>query len=161
VRPHGGLEVAMVEAMSRTSVPMIFSPPTRRTRRPGARAELGLEPQRHLPDLVEKERALIGGLELPRLLPIRARECALLVTEQLRLEQLTGKRGAVHFKNWRWARGDALWIARATTSLPTPLSPAATACVGGSHLRDQIPDRLHLALLHRSRPSLMYNPRGR
>src|SRR5437899_3102280 len=105
----------------------------------------GLEPQRHLPDLVEKERALIGGLELPRLLPIRARECALLVTEQLRLEQLTGKRGAVNLQEL------AMGARRRLVDRPghhfladSTLTPQQQRGVGGGHLRNQIPDRLHL-----------------
>jgi CheY-like chemotaxis protein len=50
--------------------------------------ELGLETQRHLTDLVEQERAAVGRLELPRLLPVRACEGALLVPEELGLERI-------------------------------------------------------------------------
>ena len=57
--------------------------------------ELGLEPQGDFADLVEHERALLGLLELTRLVAICAREGATLVAEQLRLQQLLGQGGAV------------------------------------------------------------------
>src|SRR5439155_937493 len=60
--------------------------------------QLGLELQRDLADLVEEERAPIHRLEFAGLLPVGARECALLVTEQLGFEQLVGKRRAIHLQ---------------------------------------------------------------
>src|SRR2546430_8081611 len=60
--------------------------------------QLGLQPQRHLADLVEEERALVGRLELAGLLAIGAGERALLVAEQLGLEQLARQGGAVHLQ---------------------------------------------------------------
>ena len=35
----------------------------------------------------------------------------------------SGRAAQLTFRNWFMARDDAAWIARATTSLPTPLSP--------------------------------------
>ena len=57
--------------------------------------QLGLRRRRHLRDLVEEQRAAVGQLE--RALPPRDRagERALLVAEQLRLEQRVGNRRAV------------------------------------------------------------------
>ncbi len=49
--------------------------------------QLGLQRQRHVADLVEKQRAAVGELELAGRLPHRAGEGALLVAEQLALEQ--------------------------------------------------------------------------
>jgi hypothetical protein len=46
-------------------------------------------------DLVEKKRTAISKFEKPGLRDRRARERALLVTEQLTLEQLLGNRGAI------------------------------------------------------------------
>src|SRR5581483_2508507 len=57
--------------------------------------ELRLQPERHLADLVEEERALIGRLELAGLLPVRSREGAFLMAEELGLEQLPRQRRAV------------------------------------------------------------------
>src|SRR5262249_29390745 len=57
--------------------------------------ELRLRGARELPHLVEKPSASERGLEEPRLRAIGAGECALLVSEELRLDQALGERGAV------------------------------------------------------------------
>ena len=57
---------------------------------------LGLRLRAHVADFVEEDRAAVGLLELADLLLGRAGERALLVAEQLRLDQLLGNRGAVH-----------------------------------------------------------------
>ena len=57
---------------------------------------LGLRHQAHVGDLVEEDRAAVRELELAALLRERAGEGALLVAEQLGLDQLLGHRGAVH-----------------------------------------------------------------
>ncbi|MBP1637187.1 MAG: hypothetical protein H6Q10_3761 [Acidobacteria bacterium] len=49
--------------------------------------EQALHPQRHLADLVEEDRALVGELELALLVAVRAGEAALHVAEQLGLEE--------------------------------------------------------------------------
>ena len=77
-------------------------PPTARSARPAAGTpllqhaqQLHLRRRRHLADLVEEERAAIGQLEAA-LPPIGgAGERALLVAEDLALEQRLGNRGAV------------------------------------------------------------------
>ena len=51
--------------------------------------QLGLQRQRHVADLVEEQRAAVGQLDLADGLLRRARERALLVAEQLALEQLS------------------------------------------------------------------------
>src|SRR5258706_13027408 len=58
--------------------------------------QLGLHLRRELTDLVEKERSAIRELEAPGLRRRRAGERALLVPEQLALDERRGKRGAVH-----------------------------------------------------------------
>ena len=60
--------------------------------------QLRLERRHHLADLVEKHRPAIGRFEQAALLPIRARERAALVAEQLAFEQGLGQRraGDVH-----------------------------------------------------------------
>ena len=57
--------------------------------------QLGLHRRRHLADLVEEQHAAAGLLDPSRLRRDRAGERAALVAEQLRLEQLVGKRRAV------------------------------------------------------------------
>src|SRR5262249_9910315 len=57
--------------------------------------ELGLQSERQLADFIEVDRALIRELKLAGLATVCSRERALLVAEQLRLEQLLGDRGAV------------------------------------------------------------------
>ena len=54
-----------------------------------------LHPQRHLADLVEEQRALVGLLEEARLVAIGVGEAAFDVAEELRLEQRIGQAGAV------------------------------------------------------------------
>ena len=57
--------------------------------------ELDLQRQRHVADLVEQERAAVGGLEQPLVRLHRPRERAAGVTEQLGLEKLRRDRPAV------------------------------------------------------------------
>ena len=57
--------------------------------------QLHLGRRRHLADFIEEERAAAGGREQSLLVADRARERALHVTEQLRLEQALGQRAAV------------------------------------------------------------------
>ena len=54
--------------------------------------ELGLQAERQLADLVEEQRAAVGHLEAAGLLLGRAGERALLVAEQLALDQRLGER---------------------------------------------------------------------
>ena len=58
--------------------------------------DLGLGAQAHVPHLVEEDRALVGELELADLLLGGAGERALLVAEELALDQLLGDGRAVH-----------------------------------------------------------------
>src|SRR5882724_11312819 len=57
--------------------------------------ELGLQGQGQLTDLVEVDRPIIRVLELAWFAPMRARECTLLVAEELGLEQPLRNRGTV------------------------------------------------------------------
>ena len=66
--------------------------------------ELGLKRRRHLPDLVEKDRAVVGLFEQPALLLPRVGERAALVAEHLGLEQGSGSAEHVMFRNGRTAR---------------------------------------------------------
>src|SRR5262249_18614187 len=57
--------------------------------------ELGLQAQRHLADLVEKQGPAVGELEEAFLIVLGAGERALLVAEELALEEGLGEGGAV------------------------------------------------------------------
>ena len=52
--------------------------------------QLGLQVRGHLRDFIKEDRAFVGQLELAGLRADRAGECALLVSEELGFEQLTG-----------------------------------------------------------------------
>ena len=85
---------------------------------------LRLHLQAHVADLVEEQRAAVGQLELAAAPGERAGERALLVAEQLGLDQLLGDRGAVDLHERAPRAGPSrAWIARATSSLPVPFSP--------------------------------------
>src|SRR5207249_219040 len=58
--------------------------------------ELRLQARVHLAHLVEEKRPAVGLLEAPDAAAVGAREGALLVTEQLALQERLGHRGAVH-----------------------------------------------------------------
>src|SRR5262249_4194884 len=63
--------------------------------------KLRLTVQRHLADLVEEQRAAIGQLHQALLRRLGVGECALLVAEQLALEQGLSDRGTVDFHERR------------------------------------------------------------
>src|SRR5213078_2546122 len=62
--------------------------------------DLRLQRERQVANLVEKQRAAMRHLELARLAGNRARERALLMTEELRLEERLGNRRAVDGDEW-------------------------------------------------------------
>ena len=88
------------------------------------REQLGLEPIGQEADLVQEQRAPVGGLEQPSLRLAGVREGAPLEPEHLRLEQGLGNRRAVDVdEGSRRLAGPARWSARATSPLPLPVSP--------------------------------------
>src|SRR4030095_10092994 len=80
--------------------------------------QLGLELGLELADLVEGERAAVGELDPAALALGRAGERALLVAEQLALEQLLAERRAVD-RHERARRARALGVDRARGGLPS------------------------------------------
>ena len=86
--------------------------------------QLGLRARRQLGHLVEEQRAAVGVLEQPGARADGAGEGAARVTEQLGLDQVVGQRGAVDGDNRRSRRALSRCSARATSSLPVPLSPS-------------------------------------
>src|SRR6202008_560845 len=59
--------------------------------------QLDLRAEVHVADLVEEEGSAFGHLEAPLLAGRRAGERALLVAEELRLNERVGQRRAAHF----------------------------------------------------------------
>src|SRR5690606_28839692 len=98
--------------------------------------QLGLQLGAQLADLVEEERAAVGELEPAALALGRTRERALLVAEQLALEQLLAQRRAVD-RHERLRRARAPGVNRARRDL---LAGAALAEQqhGGSGARDLV-----------------------
>ncbi len=89
--------------------------------------QLALHAGRHLADLVEEQRAAVGDLEQAARVVLGAGEGAARVAEQRRFEQRLRDRGAVFAdERLRPLRGPLKWRARATSSLPVPLSPWIT-----------------------------------
>ena len=83
----------------------------------------------HVADFVEEQRAAVGLLEAADALLVGAREGALLVAEQLGLEQVLLQRRAVHLHEVAAARSELWWIAPAISSLPVPVSPRMSTVV--------------------------------
>jgi putative ABC transport system ATP-binding protein len=82
-----------------------------------------LDIQRHLADLVQQQGAAMGGLEAPLARRRRAGEGAAGMAEQFGFQQLLGKGRAMHPQVGPLARLELSCRARATSSLPVPLSP--------------------------------------
>src|SRR5690625_1491172 len=61
------------------------------------RQQLGLQCAAHRVDLIEEELTAVGNLEKSGLRSTSIGECAFLVTEQLRFEQIVGQRRTVDF----------------------------------------------------------------
>ena len=85
--------------------------------------ELYLHRGAHVADLIEKQRAALGDLEAALAGGDRAGEGALLVAEELGLEELGGIAPQLTATNGRLRRGLRSWMACAVTSLPVPDSP--------------------------------------
>jgi hypothetical protein len=101
--------------------------------------ELGLQAQRHLADLVEQDRALLGLLELARLLAIGPRERAALMPEELGLQQLARQGGAVDLQQRvRGARRRAMNGARHDFLADAALARQQHRGARGGDLRDEI-----------------------
>ena len=111
--------------MTRTSTFMVLVPPTRSNSRScSTRSSFAWNASGHVADLVEKQRAAVGQLEAARAVRDGAGEGALLVAEQLRLEQRLRQRGAVDLDERLAARARRAVVHRARhSSLPVPLSP--------------------------------------
>ena len=111
--------------------------------------QLRLHRQRQVADLVEEQRAAVGGLEEALAVVVRAGERALAVAEELGLEQVLGDRAAVD-RHERHRAAHADFVDRAGDELL-----AGARLAGDEHRRHAASDLLdQLAhLLHRHRLS--------
>ena len=144
LRPH----VAIGRAHHPTSTLRLNVSPTRRTSCCcRTRSSFACARGDEAGDFVEKERAAVGIFEQPGTVGDRAGKCAAGVPEQLRFEQVVGERRAVDVAEPPLAPRTQLWIARATSSFPTPLSPSIRTENGAG------PRESPLGALRRSRRS--------
>ena len=125
--------------MTRTSALSVRVPPTRwNSRSSSTRRNLACTSGLISRDLVEEQRAARGLLDAADLGRDRAGERALLVAEQLGLEELLGQRRAVDRDERLSARAASPGGSRReTTSLPVPDSPVMSTVVSdGRHAPD-------------------------
>jgi len=94
--------------------------------------KLRLQFKRQLPDLVQKQRAFLGVLEITGFVGRGAGERALGVAEQCGLDQGRRDRGALSANHGLSLRQDMRCSELATTSLPLPDSPSIRAGKGES-----------------------------
>lgn len=87
--------------------------------------QLGLERQGHVADFVEQQGSAIRGIEQPGTIALGTGKGALAVAEQLAFQQVSGNAAQFCTTNACARRGPYSWIARATTSLPVPVSPCS------------------------------------
>ena len=106
---------------------------------------LGLHRRVHVADLVQQQRAAGGLAERAGTVGDRAGEGAADMAEQLLSRRAAGIAAQLTATNGPAARRPWRWIARATTSLPVPVSPVISTVAS---LSDDAPDRL-LHLAHR------------
>ena len=134
--------------MTRTSVRIVSVEPTRLTvARLEHAQQAHLQVERHLGDLVEEQRAAVRALEEAVVLARRAGEAALLVAEQLALDQVRRDRAAVDREEGAARARECSCSVCATSSLPVPVSPmiSTVASVGAMRAIDRV------ELLHRRR----------
>ena len=111
--------------------------------------QLGLQRQRHVADLVEEQRAAVGGLEEADLALVGAGERAALVAEQLALEQALGQRRAVELDQRPVAAAGALVDRLAHQLLADPgLAEDQHGHRGVGDPLDQRVDPLHRGVEH-------------
>src|SRR5262249_60352650 len=107
--------------------------------------ELGLERHRHLADLVEEDRAASRELEVAGLPPVGTGEGALLVAEELGLEELEGQRGDVDLHERALPPRGALVDGAGDELLAdAALAPDEDGGVGVGDLVDHFLDGFHL-----------------
>ena len=85
--------------------------------------ELGLHRQRQLADLVEEQRAAVGGLEQADLRSRAPVKAPFSWPNSSLSSSVSGIAAQLTATNGLSRRGPVTWMARATSSLPVPVSP--------------------------------------
>src|SRR5438552_1496036 len=118
--------------------------------------DLRLRLRPHVADLVEEERPAVGDLELALARRDGPREGALLVAEELALDQLARERRAVHLDE-RLRAPRAVVVGRVGDQLLPCAARAADEDrqVGVRHLADYVEDALHRGALADQAPELV------
>jgi hypothetical protein len=107
--------------------------------------ELALEGRVEIPDLIEEDGPVLGGLELPDLELVRAGERPALVPEQLALEELARDRRTVHLDERPGAaRPPPVHRPRHEILAGTGFPQDQDRDIHGRDLTDDLPDLLHL-----------------
>src|SRR5262249_9202040 len=106
--------------------------------------QLRLRLERHVAALVQEERAAVGRLELALAPRDRARESALLVAEELALDELPRERGAVHLdERLRAARAPVVERVRDELLAGAALAADQHGDVGVGDAVDRLEEPLH------------------
>jgi hypothetical protein len=120
--------------------------------------ELGLQRQRELGDLVQVDRAPLGVLELAGLPAVRPGEGALLVAEELGLEQAVRNRGAIDLDERPVAASRVRMDGAGDEVFPdAALAPDQDCRVRVRDVLDDRPDGLHLRASVHQRDALSYH----
>ncbi len=85
--------------------------------------QLHLHGQSHFADFVEEDGSAAGHFKQSALVLIGSGEGSLQIAEQFAFQQSFGKAPQFTETKGSVARGEQMWTARATSSLPVPLSP--------------------------------------
>ena len=109
--------------------------------------QLGLQVLGQLADLVEEHRAPVGQLERPLAPLMGPGERALLVAEQLALDQVGRHRPAVDHHERALVARRCWCTARAMRSLPVPVSPSRSTVTSVGATRSSTPKILRIARL--------------
>ena len=106
--------------------------------------QLRLKRGRHLADLVEKDRSVVGELEFSRFRLQSSAECASLEAEHLRFEQVSGEGGAVDLDERFVAPGRKCAERSCDELFASPtLSANQNGRVGVRHQRDELANLDH------------------
>src|SRR5207244_12512587 len=108
--------------------------------------QLHLDRERDVADLVEEQRSTLGELDPSRLSRLRAGERALLVAEELALEEIFGERAAVDgHERTALSRGSRVDRAGCELFSSAALSPDQNGRARGRGAGDELEHLLHRA----------------
>jgi len=111
--------------------------------------QLHLRARGEILDLVEEQRPAVGGLEEAAAVADGAGEGAANVPKSSLSKRLSGTSAQLTATNGPRARGPASWMARATSSLPVPVSPSISTVAVDAAARRIVARKDRMALLSR------------